>query len=113
MAAPEQIPASFFEDGDFLASLEPESLVFFLCNIGDGDAQLVLLPTNPGTGERQAIVIDAGQQKKIPPLIQSIAAQGLLPSTNGTLNEGAIALVVATHPHKDHIGGIPEVLTKF
>lgn len=118
MARPSPIPVDRFAaqkkpPDDFLGSLEPESLVYFLCNIGDGDAQLVLLPENPATGKRQAIVVDAGRTSKIPWLIDDLVEAGLLPASEGTLEQGAIALVVATHPHLDHIAGIAQILRRY
>lgn len=116
MARPSPLPADRFyaqRPGAFLESLEPESLVYFLCNVGDGDAQLVLLPENPSTGTRQAIVVDAGRAGKVPWLIDDLVAAGLLPATEGVLDEGAIALVVATHPHLDHIAGIAQILRRY
>lgn len=118
MATPVKIPADRFEtpqdDAEsFLGTLRPQDLAYFLCNVGDGDAQVVLLPENPQTSKRQALVVDAGRRSKVPALIKSLAAEGLLPANGGALERGAIALVVATHPHLDHVAGIPEVLRTF
>ena len=118
MAQPVPIPADRFElpqddAAKFLGRVRPQDLVYFLCNVGDADAQVVLLPENPQTNKRQALVVDAGRRDKIPALINGLATEGLLPSNGGGLEPGAIALVVATHPHLDHIAGIPEVLRSF
>ena len=42
--------------------------------VGDGDAQVLLLPEDVGTHERQAVIIDAGIKNKISWLID-IASQ--------------------------------------
>jgi hypothetical protein len=91
-------------------------MVYFLCNVGDGDAQLLLLPEDKD-GERQAIIIDAGIENKIPWLITDLASKELLPKTPKPDNDdhypdpdGSIPLVIATHPHKDHIGGMKDLL---
>ena len=55
-----KIPVDEFVDDNFVASISPQNMVYFLCNVGDGDAQLLLLPEDPETDERQAIIIDAG-----------------------------------------------------
>lgn len=104
MAAPAPLPAASLTAADFLGSIEPEDLVYFLCNVGDGDAQLVLLPDFGGATERRAIVVDAGRTKKIPRLLDDL--QHLLAP------QDPIALVVATHPHSDHIRGMKELLKK-
>lgn len=51
MGAANQVPAGKLQAGqDFLGEVRgrPEALVYFLCNVGDGDAQLILLPTSAG-----------------------------------------------------------------
>ena len=105
-----KIPLSELVAGDFIASVHPQHMVYFLCNIGDGDAQLLLLPEDPDTGVRQAIIIDAGKKDKIPWLIADLVAEGLLPRPQDPnddddypVPDGSIPLVIATHPHGDHI----------
>ena len=65
---------------------------------------------------RRAIVVDSASPTKIPRLLRSLVGAGLLPAQTGSQTQpvdGAIALVVATHPHRDHIGGISQLLTGF
>lgn len=120
MSVMHKIPASEFVDDDFIANIGPQKMVYFLCNVGDGDAQLLLLPEDPDTGMRQAIIIDAGRTGKIPWLIDDLALQGLLPETPNPDNnkhypvpDASIPLVIATHAHGDHITGMREILHDF
>ena len=107
MSVPEQIPVDQFTQGDLIAELQgrPEALALFVLNVGDGDAQVVLLPTDPVANHRRAIIIDAATAKPLS-LIDALTAEGLLPGGP----EADVALVVATHPHQDHIGGMAKVL---
>ena len=112
MAAPLPIPAARHAADDFRASIQPHHLVYFLCNVGDGDSQVILLPEDTA-GRRRIVVVDVATTGKVPPLIGELETVGLLapaqPDPNGS-PDGSIALVVATHPHSDHIGGMSELL---
>jgi hypothetical protein len=125
VAAPAALPAARLVAEDFLGSLTKDDLVYFLLNVGDGDAQAVLLPESEfqrddGTTERRPrslIVVDSARVGKMPALVDALVAAGLLPAANPTalpngsvVPDGSIPLVVATHPHGDHIGGLPELL---
>jgi hypothetical protein len=93
----------------FLDSVEPEDLVYFLLNVGDGDTQLFLLPAREADGVRRAFVVDVATTGKLPGLLQALLGTNLLPKVP---DDGYLfPLVVATHPHDDHIGGMPEFLT--
>ncbi len=94
------IPANQLVPDNFVASLGADSWAYFLCNVGDGDAQLVLLPEE--NGKRRVIVVDAYTDKVIR-LISELTNQGLLDGQED------IALVVATHPHEDHISSMPKL----
>jgi len=107
------LPASRLADGDLAAELHerPADMCLFACNVGDGDAQVLLLPHDETFGGRRAIVVDAGRTKKVPSLLMALASAGLLPTgDDGELTASAIPLVVATHPHRDHIMGLAELL---
>src|SRR5262245_22915453 len=117
MAQPVPIPANLFAPlpagQTLVGQIGPDDLVYFLCNVGDGDAQLLLLPeqaaTQTGQRMRRAIVVDSASPTKIPKLLRALVEAGLLALQLGTTNkpaDGTIALVVATHPHHDHIGGM-------
>jgi hypothetical protein len=67
-------------------------------------------------------VVDAFVKRKIPALLRGLGAEGFLETGSGgsstgngevALAPGSIALVVGTHPHLDHIGGLAEVLNEF
>jgi beta-lactamase superfamily II metal-dependent hydrolase len=106
MTAPprtQDVPAARLKPGDFLGSIEPDDLVHFVVNVGDGDTQLLLLPAE--NGGRKAIVVDVVSGDKLEKLVAVLQAKGVLSTEDGTL-----AIVVATHPHADHISGMAKFL---
>jgi beta-lactamase superfamily II metal-dependent hydrolase len=111
---PAPIPADRFEEADFVAACneEPTSLVYFLLNVGDGDTQLILLPRDPEEDgrTRQAMVVDVATNDKLPALVETLAEHSLLPERQG---KDEFPIVVGTHPHDDHIGGMPQFLSWF
>jgi hypothetical protein len=116
VAKPAPLPANRFVQDGFVASVREEDLVYFLCNVGDGDSQVVLLPAltlDDGTKRRRLLVVDAATTDKVPALLKSIEATGLLGGANGSIVPGSIALAVASHPHLDHIGGMAQVLETY
>ncbi len=109
MSKPVAIPVANFVVDTFVDHVRarPDALVYFLCNVGDADAQLLLLPEQGVPAKRQAVVVDAGRKGKIPRLIEVFDAEQLLDL--GDEADDPIALVVATHPHLDHVRGLPEL----
>lgn len=93
----------------FLAAAEkaPDHLIYMLLNVGDADTQLFLLPARDD-GTRRAIVVDVGTTKKLPRLLEALSGTPILPPC-----DDLFAVVVGSHPHDDHIGGMPEFLDLY
>lgn len=98
---------------------EPDALVYFLLNVGDGDTQLLVLPPDSNDKVRRLVIVDVATTRKLPDLIESLH-QVQVPSAAGTQpliqrpgSPGQIRLVVATHPHFDHIGGMSELFSLY
>jgi beta-lactamase superfamily II metal-dependent hydrolase len=70
--------------------------VHFL-NVGQGDS--ILIRTSPGF----TVLIDGGPQGAGPGVVSYLRARGVT----------GLDLVIASHPHADHIGGLPGVLAAF
>lgn len=111
MAVLDPLPPDLFEGDDFGANCHPEDVIYFLLNVGNGDTQLVVLPEEDGS--RKTLVIDVAATRKLPDLLHKLAVprdQG----GPGLLNEHTIVeILVATHPHRDHIGGVPDLLRRL
>ena len=93
--------------GDFVAACRPTDLVYFTLNVGDGDTQLLLLPATPPAAAA-ASSSTASAPAKLFALLEALVAAGLLREV-----EPLLELVVATHPHDDHISGMPALLRRF
>ena len=93
--------------GGFVAACRPSDLVYFVVNVGDGDTQLLLLPAD-AQGRRRCVVVDCIRATKLFALIDDLVAANLVPQVKPLL-----ALVVATHPHDDHISGMAALLRKY
>jgi beta-lactamase superfamily II metal-dependent hydrolase len=107
VAAPDPIPAAKLATGNFLAAFGDDDLLHFVLNVGDGDTQLLCLPKGRD-GRRRALVVDVATTKKLPALVLALEAAKVLED-----RPDLFALVVATHPHLDHIGGMAEFLHQF
>ncbi|MGH3451459.1 MAG: ComEC/Rec2 family competence protein, partial [Haloechinothrix sp.] len=111
MSPPADLPADKLVHESFTASVQPDSLIYFLLNVGDGVCQLIVLPEAPD-GRRQAIIVDIASAPKMLSLLAELEAAGLVDGAVPT-SHGTFPLVVATHPHHDHIGGMPRFLRDF
>lgn len=78
------------------ADKKPE-LYFYSLNVGQGDCSLFILPDG-GT-----ILIDAGPEEAARDVVRYIKGCGIK----------KIDLLVATHAHSDHIGGMKAVMNNF
>jgi beta-lactamase superfamily II metal-dependent hydrolase len=96
--------------GNFLAAISDDDLIYFCCNVGDADAQLVVLPKSVD-GVRRAIVVDAGAADKIIKLLDALEQAGVLSFANP--GRATLALVVATHPHHDHVAGMEQLFKAY
>jgi beta-lactamase superfamily II metal-dependent hydrolase len=98
---------------------EPDALMYFLLNVGDGDTQLLVLPPDSNDKVRRLVIVDVATTRKLPALIESLhevqvpAATGTQPLIQRPGSPGQIRLLVATHPHFDHIGGMSELLDAY
>jgi hypothetical protein len=99
---------------------DPTALVYFLLNVGDGDTQLMLLPPDSSDHIRRLIIVDVATTGKLPSLIEALHAVAV-PSATGEEtpliqppgSPSQIRLLVATHPHADHIGGMSDLLNRY
>src|SRR3990170_1813339 len=81
----------------FVGTLPDGKLHIVFCNVGQGDGAYIRFP------DGRDMVVDAGPNNKI---IKCLSSH--MPFWDRHIN-----LVLATHPQKDHIGGLPEVLRRF
>ena len=72
-------------------------LVVSFINVGQGDCELLQLPTG------QNMLIDAGISEAGPAVVSYIKSLGIK----------KIDYIIATHPHADHIGGMELVVKSF
>ena len=113
--APEPIPSSRLKPGDELIPCmrdHPESLFYFLLNVGDGDTQVVLLPAEREYEtlgpSRRLIVVDIATTGKLPAFVEQLDHHAIISERSDLF-----AVVIGTHPHDDHIGGMPEFLDRL
>ena len=108
LSAPAPIPEDALGPaGGFTLACQSGDLLYFVLNVGDGDTQLILLPERDGA--RRALVVDVASEAKLASFLDRLAETPLLPQTDGR----PFTLVVATHPHDDHIGGMGAFLERF
>lgn len=75
----------------------PAQLTAWFIDVGQGDCTLLRTPRG------QFILIDAGPPESARRVLSFLRRQRV----------SELALVIASHPHSDHIGGMPDVLRSF
>lgn len=78
--------------------VKPESLCVHILNVGDGDNIVLQFPEI--NGKRKFAIVDCCNYNKTIDYLEKLGVEGL-------------ELVCATHPHDDHIRGIPKLLKKY
>jgi competence protein ComEC len=96
------ISAAMFLIAVFLSAIKlPEffsgGLSFYAFDVGQGDAFLFHFP------DGENVLVDSGTRKSAGKLVSKLRALGVR----------KIDLVVASHPHEDHIGGMEDVINSF
>jgi metallo-beta-lactamase superfamily protein len=110
--------------GSLLSAMldDPDALVYFLLNVGDGDTQLLLLPPDSNDHKRRLVIVDVATPGKLPALLDALHAVQVpnphspdkeIPLIEVPGTPGQIRLLVATHPHFDHIGGMTDLLKRY
>ena len=89
---------------------DPDALLYFLVNVGDGDAQVLVLPPDSNDHVRRVVIVDVAVPKKIPALLDALHAANIIEAPGSA---SQIRLLVATHPHFDHIGGVSDLLARY
>lgn len=84
------------EDNEIFSEELGKIQVYFI-NVGQADSALIVTPN------KDAILIDSGEKGDADTIISQIRATGV----------EDLDLVIATHPHADHIGGMQEVIETF
>jgi competence protein ComEC len=74
-----------------------ETLSVYFLDIGQGDAILIESPS------KGRVLIDGGRNRQV---LSELG--GILP-----FGDKRIDVVIATHPDSDHIGGLPEIISRF
>ncbi|MGO4886449.1 S-layer homology domain-containing protein [Anaerobacillus sp. MEB173] len=82
---------------EFKKDVKQQPLKAHFLNVGQGDATLIELPNG------KTILIDAGDKSAGEKIVSYLKKAGI----------SSIDLVIATHAHADHIGGLVDVLKQF
>ena len=89
------VPDFSYKRSTHLGDNEGKLSVYFL-DVGQGDSTLILF-------DEKTILVDAGETEMGDRVVNDLT----------TLGVTRIDLLVATHPHSDHIGGLIDVLDKY
>ncbi len=82
--------------------IKPDDLVLHFLNVGFGDNIVVELPADD-SGRRRYGLVDCKDSVKTLDYLRKLM-------TNAGVEPSRLAFVCATHPHSDHISGIPAII---
>lgn len=85
------------QSGQKPATPAGKSAEVYYLDVGQGDSQLIRLP------DKTTILIDAGDRNSISTIVPYLKNQGV----------SKIDILIATHPHADHIGAMANVIKNF
>lgn len=95
-----EAPAAGSTISDTPESLDASAQIYYI-DVGQGDSQLIRL--NPDDSDPYDILIDAGTRSTKQELSDYLSELGVQ----------NIDLLIGTHPHEDHIGGMAQIIKDF
>ncbi len=98
--------AAFALWANVLAAASPAHLAVTFLDVGQGDAIVVQAPSG------RAVVIDGGGEVEGHLTGYDVGARRVVPALR-RLHLRSIDIVILTHPHEDHVGGLVAVLQTF
>ncbi|MHB0997808.1 MAG: ComEC/Rec2 family competence protein [Armatimonadota bacterium] len=88
---------TYKDDSTGIAHLPSDRLKVHFIDVGQGDSVLIQTP------DGRNILVDAGPSESSDDVVDYLTSNGVQ----------RIDLLVITHPHSDHIGGMPDVIDRF
>lgn len=85
------------EENTIVANIQENNLTMHFIDVGQGDSTLIIFPN------KESALIDAGTRAGRKDLVKHLKG----------LKVNKIDYLIGTHPHEDHIGGLPEVIRNF
>lgn len=98
--------AAFALWANVLAAASPARLVVTFLDVGQGDAIVVQAPSG------RAVLVDGGGEVEGHLTGYDVGARRVVPALR-RLHLRSIDIVILTHPHEDHVGGLVAVLRAF
>jgi competence protein ComEC len=90
---------------EVLGPLEPDTLRVIFLYVGQGESTLVLAPN--GGGDHRSMLIDCNRAEELKGVCLPKLLKDVLPKDGK--GKPLLDVFVNTHPHTDHLGGLPEI----